>query len=544
MPTGLRQRKLKVEFFFNTPATDSYRVSVYKGGSRVPLTTDAGGFSALPAGVTGGKYVGYFDTDGTSSWTVNVTRVTGATGPCQFTNVIVGPGIQPQGAVVGPWTSYSPTVSNFGAVSSATHEYRRVGDSIQIKGKFTPGTTVAAEASISFPSGVTTSDGNTLSGRWKRNNASATSVKSGPLYISGSTIYFSKDDYTTASSPFVTLNGSSLVASSEVFEYMTEFFKVNEWAGSGTVTLAQNDVEYAYNTSGITSAGASDTTTFGYGPAGVAIGSIASTTGTSSQTTMRVRFQTPIQVGDSLIVEVDQGSSGARWINIASTGIVAELFNSASIYGIGIRTSNTTDVDVKFGNKGYQPTNATYAGDGAAWSGISTWNWRVRKSAAGAAVGFGIVVPGTSSGLVSASGLPGNTTGNAVASGYVGELFGTQRAGTGGSSYSLRATTTFPSSLGSLLSTTLNKGVYLVSLSANGYTPSGSSSVELDLYVGGTSVVNQIRCDATTTGLSGCSRTVPVVITSDSTTVALYGVINGGLSITAPTQEMHIVRVA
>ena len=34
----------------------------------------------------------------------------------------------------------------------------------------------------------------------------------------------------------------------------------------------------------------------------------------------------------------------------------------------------------------------------------------------------GIVVPGTSSGLVSLNGLTGNTTGNAIASGYVGEV--------------------------------------------------------------------------------------------------------------------------
>lgn len=33
-----------------------------------------------------------------------------------------------------------------------------------------------------------------------------------------------------------------------------------------------------------------------------------------------------------------------------------------------------------------------------------------------------VVVPGTSNGLVSLNGVPGNTTGNAIASGYVGEV--------------------------------------------------------------------------------------------------------------------------
>ena len=40
-------------------------------------------------------------------------------------------------------------------------------------------------------------------------------------------------------------------------------------------------------------------------------------------------------------------------------------------------------------------------------------------------IGYGVVVPGSTDGLVSSSGLPGNTTGSAIAAGYVGEVIET-----------------------------------------------------------------------------------------------------------------------
>jgi hypothetical protein len=91
-------------------------------------------------------------------------------------------------------------------------------------------------------------------------------------------------------------------------------------------------------------------------------------------------------------------------------------------YGLGIfginKTTNT--VVVRFGTYSYN--TSTYGAAGTAWSaGVGAYYWRVRKASAGAAVGFGIVQPGVSAGLVSASGLPGRTDGAAVASGYVGQ---------------------------------------------------------------------------------------------------------------------------
>ncbi len=53
------------------------------------------------------------------------------------------------------WTTYTPTWTGFGTVSSNTAEWRRVGDSIHIRGSCTGGTTTATEARASIPSGLT-----------------------------------------------------------------------------------------------------------------------------------------------------------------------------------------------------------------------------------------------------------------------------------------------------------------------------------------------------------------------------------------------------
>jgi hypothetical protein len=171
---------------------------------------------------------------------------------------------------------------------------------------------------------------------------------------------------------------------------------IAEWAGSGTVNLAQNDVEYAYNTS---TSSSNDTTSFGYGPSG---GSLISS-GTAGGTNKRVRFQTPIQATDIITIEVDPGGTG-RWVEIpamdTSANILESLHQEGSEYfGLGIYNVSgmaATDVQLKFG---FYPDSHTTDSSGYNWSTLSTWKYRVKKAAAGAAVGFGIADT-NSSGLV------------------------------------------------------------------------------------------------------------------------------------------------
>lgn len=53
------------------------------------------------------------------------------------------------------WTAYTPTYTGFGTVSTTAMYWKRVGDSVLLRGKFTSGTPTAVEARLSLPSGLT-----------------------------------------------------------------------------------------------------------------------------------------------------------------------------------------------------------------------------------------------------------------------------------------------------------------------------------------------------------------------------------------------------
>lgn len=56
------------------------------------------------------------------------------------------------------WAAYTPTIVSFGTVTNNSAFWRRVGDSVQVKGYFTAGTTTAVANSISLPTGANTID--------------------------------------------------------------------------------------------------------------------------------------------------------------------------------------------------------------------------------------------------------------------------------------------------------------------------------------------------------------------------------------------------
>jgi len=549
MPTGLQNKKLKVEFTFTTPATDIYQVSVYTGTTRVPLTTDATGVTALPASTTG-KFTAYFDSDNTTSWTVGVTRTFGTTGACIITNVIVGPGIQPQGAVVSDWQSVSfAAPSGLGAGSATNTAYfRRVGTDMQLRLRSvkdgTPGSG-ASSVTFTMPSGYTIDLTKVVNGYLGYGALEQANFNPAmDAQAANSTSFYVRESGTPTN-----ITGADMTAGAALNFHLT--IPIAEWAGSGTVNLAQNDVEWAYTT-GTWDSG--DTTT-GYGPAGAVIS--GALTATRKKT---ITWQTPMQIGDVEVIEIQMGGVGpwVPMIGAADSGVVnigiapynfAGTGTGANTYGVHLsrNASSVTQSLVEFG------LSCTAYWDGSAWIKLG-WDqltsgsrWRVRKSSAGAAVGFGIVQPGVSSGLVSASGLPGNTTGNAIASGYVGEAPGsTTRAGTGGNGYDIRATTSFNNATTSLVSATLNKGVYLVGGVAQVENSGTARNVGYWLAVGGTQVSNDFSAYCGAGGVL-VTITIPsmvIVITTDSTVVDLRGLFNSSSTATNYKQSLHLVRIA
>jgi hypothetical protein len=429
--TGASQAvKTKVEFWLRTGSnfiSSEWTVSVYAGATRQALSTDSSGVTYIPA--ANGKFTTTFDAVASTAYTVRFSRPVNAgtnAAVLNIANVIVGPGIQPQGAVVSGSQSFTPTASNFTA-SSLTGYYERFGRIAngRVRAVLT-GITGAIGVNISA---IGTVDTTALPSAelgafyWKGVVYDASANKSYIIhgYLASTTrIEFYWENGAAVGSgagPIITL------ASGDTIDIVFQV-PIAEWAGSGTVNLAQNDVQYAFNTSSSTTA--SDTTSFGYGSSGALIRAITATI------SRRVRFQTPIQANESVWVEIMDPRTGV-WTPLGG-GAASQNFDASVIpwtvqngvqYGMGrIAPFSSTDVDVYFGQYPLA-SGPTFGSASSAWGSAAgnagSMYWRVAKAVTGQAVGFGEVVPGTSAGLVSASGLKGTTSGNAIASGYVGE---------------------------------------------------------------------------------------------------------------------------
>lgn len=226
-------------------------------------------------------------------------------------------------------------------------------------------------------------------------------------------------DYTTVAIPGTTNNTVRFLKPNANTTYVTSDLNVArniqfegfltipiaEWAGSGTVQLAQNDVEYASNDgSGGTAANTDYTTGSVAGPIGSRFVAIAASA--TNNTGYAVNFTTPIQVGDRFDIEISS-DYGVTFQAQASAALTQRLFLAGAQYGVWIEPRSTNSIWVRFGDAGRFPTNA--AGSlGAGWGDVTgaQYRWRVRKSSAGAAVGFGIVnsqsaglLPSTNGGL-------------------------------------------------------------------------------------------------------------------------------------------------
>lgn len=384
--SGYASSDMKVDMYSNT-------ASDYSGtSSRIVTSSDASSIFAIP-NLTGqiqttvdmpGSTAPYMELriglNGTNTHAINIS------------DVIVGPGTQPQGAVVGEWVAFTPTGS-WSANTTYTGRYRRVGDSMELDVYLLlAGAPTSAALTVNMPSGFTI-DTTKLAAAGDSNNHTLGLLEA---LDAATNRYYGRVRYnsTTSVAAFNGLASGTYVTESQITQaapvtfgasdavYLKWSVPIAEWAGSGTVNVVQNDVEYAFNTA---TADSSDTTSFGYGPSGVIFGSY--TTATRNK---RVRFQTPIQTTDLITLEILDAA--LQWLPYeVSLGVSA-----STTTGMGITVVNATDVDVMFASGGYGNTVRTGAGT---WSNITSWKWRVRKSSGGNAIGFGSATT-TSSGLV------------------------------------------------------------------------------------------------------------------------------------------------
>lgn len=529
--SGYASSDFKVDMYSNT-------ASDYSGTStRIVTSSDASSIFAIP-NLTGqiqttvdmpGSTAPYMELriglNGSNTHAINIS------------DVIVGPGIQPQGVVVSEWRSFTPT-GTWSTNTTYTGRFRRVGDTMDVQVKIaTAGAPTSATLTVNMPTGFTIDTTKVVNTDMETTNpqnvslGNFTTVDYGNQTYQGFVAYIGS---TSAVGLYIGNAASTYLVSSGVvtqavpFTYgandnLTIMFRVPiaEWSGSGTVNVVQNDVEYVYNTA---TADSADTTSFGYGSGGVVFGSY------TAARAKRIRFQTPIQSTDTVIIEVQNtgSSTSTPWTTLSDSFVRAGISpyhvqNSVS-YGMGLDnvSINSTDLDVTFGTYLYE-SGSTYGAAGAAWSTVATWRWRVKKIKGGQAVGFGNVTQSVSGLVKSAGQLLGTNTNDVAATGYVGELVTAS-----GSGVSIAASATAYT----IASITLTAGDWDVTgtIEFGGAATAGTRSIAgisatSASFSGTVNGYSQILTPATSTASSGVSVVIPRVrvLLSGSATYYLVG---------------------
>ena len=89
--------------------------------------------------------------DGTSLGSTATSCIATFTATPEVNDVVV---VESTDSVISEWTDYTPTLSGFGTTTSESFYYRRVGDSVEIMGRFVTGTVTATYAAVSLPFGL------------------------------------------------------------------------------------------------------------------------------------------------------------------------------------------------------------------------------------------------------------------------------------------------------------------------------------------------------------------------------------------------------
>jgi len=361
-----QQWSIKLSYKLATAADDLVSFFLFDGTTEVPTT-----LNSLPYG--GGvlqKAVGaVYPTNVLNNVRLRLRFKDSTACTLYLADLTVGPFNPYGGAAIGNWTSYTPTFSEFGTVSAIEFFYRRVGNNMEIRGKFASGTPTANPCSFTLPSGYSVGNGQPANyievGRAARaiNYIGEKDI----LLISKpfeQKIYFGILNSTVAENPLVPVRSGAIV---QVNDYLSILCSVPIAQWTSNINLVQDFQEFASNSS---IADASDITSFAYGSEGSPI-----SFSLFSARTRRVRFLKPIQPTDILTLEF-YCPIGKTW-NSGSLVFVnnERIVNiSSGTSGAAIKTSTAlpaTDIEVLF---------YTYRVDTIAWStGTTGARWRVRK---------------------------------------------------------------------------------------------------------------------------------------------------------------------
>lgn len=165
-----------------------------------------------------------------------------------FDNISVGPQVNASGSVDTDWAAYTPTTQGFGTLGTSTFEWRRSGDSIQIRGKLTAGTVAASEARVGLPTGLTTADTSKIAsirpvGRYERDANTAFSggnvlVQAGVTYINFGNL--SQGGTALGAGQLSAQLGNGILANSQVMGFFTTDIPIQGWTSNTVMSTSAN----------------------------------------------------------------------------------------------------------------------------------------------------------------------------------------------------------------------------------------------------------------------------------------------------------------
>lgn len=196
---------------------------------------------------TKGLFSGIFYTEDTTAQIrliVHCTSTNASAYDVFLDEVVVTPQANIVGPVVGPWIQYSPTLTGFGTISSSQFEYRRVGDSIEIKGYWTNGTVAASLASITLPDSITinsnfvrnntTASAGSIIGNWASNSTGNNGYLVTAISTDANLLYFGQA-YSTSTSQTPT-NGNGVSTTGTSMSIHTTLIPINGWTSGASLT--------------------------------------------------------------------------------------------------------------------------------------------------------------------------------------------------------------------------------------------------------------------------------------------------------------------
>jgi hypothetical protein len=129
--------------------------------------------------------------------------------------------------VVTEWQGYTPTFQGFGTPTAIEFEWRQVGQDVEIRGKFTAGTTTAVEARVGLPGGLTSAGTDIIQslqiiGNGGRNVVSAATSDYSVLIEPSSTFVNFGVYNSTVSHPLAKQNGNAIVDAGHLLSFFAK----------------------------------------------------------------------------------------------------------------------------------------------------------------------------------------------------------------------------------------------------------------------------------------------------------------------------------